>query len=281
MHERDLANDFRMILEQYKQSPFGFRLRRTGALLRLVEHNGLLYIDNSNLFKIVCELLGPEIPDEMSEYIAKMTFSEVISLDASSGGTSRMTCVQFVDYMFFEKCREWLSINEIYHREAGNGYMFSMLSPEKDYASQQLFSGGHEGKHDEIEEMFPFSNIWKYRNLDFPYDTGEVAAIGCPRGMTAARPRGKQMFLSKESLKERPYVCDAPHCDRAFKRYEHLKRHAKMHTGDRPFVCTFAGCTKAFSRSDNLTQHMKTHGMGAKPRERIFFRNVNTSEKTL
>lgn len=279
MRDSDLVNDFRMILEQYKQSPFGFRLRRTGALLRLIEYNGLLYIDNDNLFKIVCELLGPEIPDEMKEYISRITFSEVISLDASKGGTCRTTCVQFVDCSFFEKCCEWLERNKIYHRKVGADFLFAALNPERDTASQ-LFSNGYKANQDELEEMFPFRDIWKFGSHDFTYEAGETKGVDHTR-LTTARPRGKQMFLSKESLKERPYVCEAPHCNRAFKRYEHLKRHAKMHTGDRPFVCTFVGCSKAFSRSDNLTQHMKTHDMGVKPREKIFFKNVNTSEKTL
>ncbi|EJW01300.1 hypothetical protein EDEG_00517 [Edhazardia aedis USNM 41457] len=62
----------------------------------------------------------------------------------------------------------------------------------------------------------------------------------------------------------RPFVCHFRCCNRAFKRFEHLKRHYRIHTGERPFKCKFPGCQKSFARSDNLNQHLKVHngGMG-------------------
>ncbi|KAI7874172.1 hypothetical protein K492DRAFT_103147, partial [Lichtheimia hyalospora FSU 10163] len=37
-------------------------------------------------------------------------------------------------------------------------------------------------------------------------------------------------------------------CGWSFKRYEHLKRHMLVHTGERPFVCHFPGCGKSFKQ---------------------------------
>ena len=52
------------------------------------------------------------------------------------------------------------------------------------------------------------------------------------------------------------FVCE--HCNRRFRRQEHLKRHFRsLHTREKPFECN--ACGKKFSRSDNLSQHARTH----------------------
>jgi uncharacterized Zn-finger protein len=56
---------------------------------------------------------------------------------------------------------------------------------------------------------------------------------------------------------EKKFVCK--HCDKRFKRHEHLKRHMKIHTDDRPFCCDIEGCGRKFSRSDNFRAHRRTH----------------------
>ncbi|OIW33219.1 hypothetical protein CONLIGDRAFT_628103 [Coniochaeta ligniaria NRRL 30616] len=51
------------------------------------------------------------------------------------------------------------------------------------------------------------------------------------------------------------------HCDRTFKRSEHLERHVRTHTKEKPFICR---CGAAFARRDLLTRHQRlTFHVGA------------------
>ncbi|KAG1468505.1 hypothetical protein G6F56_003794 [Rhizopus delemar] len=63
----------------------------------------------------------------------------------------------------------------------------------------------------------------------------------------------------KKSSQQHKHVCDYQQCQWSFKRFEHLKRHMLVHTGERPFACEHPGCTKTFGRSDNLRAHYRTH----------------------
>ncbi|KAI5172561.1 hypothetical protein NEFER03_1636 [Nematocida sp. LUAm3] len=72
--------------------------------------------------------------------------------------------------------------------------------------------------------------------------------------------RDKSQEKKKNKLNEgRPFICTYSHCFKAFKRFEHLKRHYRIHTGEKPYKCLVYGCNKTFSRSDNLMQHSKIH----------------------
>jgi hypothetical protein len=93
--------------------------------------------------------------------------------------------------------------------------------------------------------------------------------------MGRGRCRVKQV-----NIKDRPFVCEYPECKRAFKRFEHLKRHNKMHTGERPYKCRYPGCMKCFSRSDNLAQHFKIHNVPTKSQS-LTFRNYYEPNKSL
>ncbi|ORD95143.1 hypothetical protein ECANGB1_2468 [Enterospora canceri] len=90
-----------------------------------------------------------------------------------------------------------------------------------------------------------------------------------------SKPRGKQM--DSDDKKDRPFQCKVPGCNRAFKRFEHLKRHNKMHTGEKPFVCKYPGCSRGFSRSDNLNAHYKTHNISAEQKDQLTTKNKRSS----
>ncbi|SAM07792.1 hypothetical protein [Absidia glauca] len=59
--------------------------------------------------------------------------------------------------------------------------------------------------------------------------------------------------------KQNKHACNYPQCGWSFKRYEHLKRHMLVHSGDRPHACPHPGCGKRFSRTDNFHAHYRTH----------------------
>ncbi|PAV90394.1 hypothetical protein WR25_06546 [Diploscapter pachys] len=67
---------------------------------------------------------------------------------------------------------------------------------------------------------------------------------------------------SKPALRERPYKCTVPNCEKSFSRSDELTRHIRIHTGLRPFQCNY--CMRSFSRSDHLTTHVRSH-TGEKP----------------
>ncbi|KAJ2747334.1 hypothetical protein GGI20_000585 [Coemansia sp. BCRC 34301] len=63
----------------------------------------------------------------------------------------------------------------------------------------------------------------------------------------------------EEEGESRRYTCTFSGCVKTFKRYEHLKRHFRTHTGERPYKCPAPECDKVFARMDNLNQHIRTH----------------------
>ncbi|KAI7848036.1 hypothetical protein BDC45DRAFT_471772 [Circinella umbellata] len=83
---------------------------------------------------------------------------------------------------------------------------------------------------------------------------------------------------SQQQQKSHKHVCKEPFCYWSFKRYEHLKRHMLVHTGERPHICQFPGCGKSFSRSDNFHAHCRTHIKKANQR-RQSTTNTSTSNK--
>ena len=69
----------------------------------------------------------------------------------------------------------------------------------------------------------------------------------------------KEQRASDAPVIRHKHLCKYAYCRWSFKRYEHLKRHMLVHTGERPHVCHFLGCGKSFSRSDNFHAHCRTH----------------------
>lgn len=273
--DRNLLREFTTILEQYKVSPFGFRLRRTGRILKFIEYNGLFYLDIQNLFGIVDELLGPSIPEEMMSYLEKIVFTEEITIDEKDGCETReVACIQFIDDRFFDRCIGWLK-----QRPVSSDDRIDFMDCISDNLSPigEFKTGSFGERPLFLDDMLPFRDIfrfednWDARKTESAYGTHSMTQRYMPR------PRGKQMSEVSQNSADRPYACDVPFCNRAFKRYEHLKRHMKMHSGEKPFKCMHPGCLKSFSRSDNLNQHYKTHNAGGMRPEMYF----NAGEKNL
>ncbi|KAJ2110980.1 hypothetical protein IW146_005674 [Coemansia sp. RSA 922] len=76
-----------------------------------------------------------------------------------------------------------------------------------------------------------------------------------PSGRNARPTHGAE----GDEVESRRYTCTFSGCVKQFKRYEHLKRHFRTHTGERPYKCPAPECDKVFARMDNLNQHIRTH----------------------
>lgn len=266
---KGLIQTFNNIIIQYQMSPFGFRLRRTGRTLKLLEYNGLYYLNLQNLFNIVDELLGPNLPLDIMKYIQKIMFTENITIENTKTSESHeVICTQFLDCKFFEKCIDWLRKRPNIKLYDENQVDFLNNTYDTFNPIDRTMGDKFSKNFSCIENMFPFKNddaeneynSIKERKEEYQSDLRTQAKVYS----TQSRPRGKYMGETEKFSKDRPYKCEVPFCSRAFKRHEHLKRHMKMHSGERPFKCTYPGCFKTFSRSDNLTQHYRTHNLEVK-----------------
>ena len=89
-----------------------------------------------------------------------------------------------------------------------------------------------------------------------------VVSLGCIPGQlsTFRKPSSVlQPYFSSHSVKERPFPCYVDGCCMSFKRADHMRRHARIHTGAKPFQCPIADCKRSFMRSDTLSGHIKSH----------------------
>ncbi|KAI5189997.1 hypothetical protein NECID01_0792 [Nematocida sp. AWRm77] len=120
------------------------------------------------------------------------------------------------------------------------------------------------------KEILDMCSNYSLNDLQYTLPTHEPHSYQ-PVNSPAHTPETKQLLRQKldkkkDGLDSRPFICTHSNCFKAFKRFEHLKRHYRIHTGERPYKCPIRECNKTFSRSDNLMQHSKTHA-NRKPQE--------------
>ncbi|KAJ3034902.1 homeodomain transcription factor ste12 [Rhizophlyctis rosea] len=127
--------------------------------------------------------------------------------------------------------------------------MMSMIEPSHHHTSQPSFRPHPMNRHETPDYHFPHKSLPTLPSSPSPLPHPSASPnISTP---PAKKPRRHE--------ERRAYTCSVSTCAKRFKRFEHLRRHMRCHTGEKPFPCTVEGCGKAFSRSDNLTQHLKVH----------------------
>lgn len=118
-----------------------------------------------------------------------------------------------------------------------------------------------------IGNMFDYEDS---KEKEFSHKQDDVQRFDAENDFVTMYPKDEK----SSQASSRPFICHFKHCNRAFKRFEHLKRHFRIHTGERPFKCKFPGCHKAFARSDNLNQHMRVHNTGQTAQNHTNARNI-------
>ena len=81
--------------------------------------------------------------------------------------------------------------------------------------------------------------------------------IGCGKVFKSDRNLRKHKNTVHSNL--RPWQCEWPGCQSAFKTKESLVNHRKIHLNERSYKCDFNGCEKSFNLRSELTQHSRIH----------------------
>ena len=86
--------------------------------------------------------------------------------------------------------------------------------------------------------------------------------VGCEKVFKCIQNMRKHVKTVHLGL--RPFPCDWPGCESAFKTREAMTNHKSVHCEERNFKCEFDGCNKSFKLKCKLTQHLRCHGIGPK-----------------
>ncbi|KAH9385632.1 uncharacterized protein NEMAJ01_0528 [Nematocida major] len=137
--------------------------------------------------------------------------------------------------------------------------------------SQPLFSEAPKHEYNEVyaNEIIDMCASYNIDDLSYTLSSIDVDNFST-QPFSMSMPRREEGALSqklyrqkavkrKDDDENRPFLCTHTNCFKAFKRFEHLKRHYRIHTGEKPYKCSLPECNKSFSRSDNLLQHEKIH----------------------
>ncbi|KAM0671232.1 hypothetical protein OCOL_001680 [Ordospora colligata] len=234
--------------------------------------DGQVFFDLSDIpFILSCFGIGNE-SNNVQEYLRKNGFVTRIKRFDSALSHSGFELVEssLLDNGFAEKLSSYCTqkmfqkeetiSNQYTAHDLGSEPMFSRdCYDSKSPVDDQAFSSG-------VNKLYPFDYQWTDSVMDNIikniYTTeGHKNVANAFEDVQQNQSCRSRQSRSVGCMKDRPFVCSFNNCKRAFKRYEHLKRHILMHTGERPHKCRFPGCSKSFSRSDNLSQHYKIHNI--------------------
>ncbi|ORZ01243.1 hypothetical protein BCR43DRAFT_453649 [Syncephalastrum racemosum] len=146
--------------------------------------------------------------------------------------------------------------DELYRRSSACSAMsFDDAMQHQNYAP--FIQGSHDAHHDHQQEHQKPLTLFGNTSLYPPSPNQQQLQRQQSHEQSAASKSSRRK--STRNNADHKHICKYPYCGWSFKRYEHLKRHMLVHTGERPHMCQFPGCGKSFSRSDNFHAHCRTH----------------------
>ena len=82
---------------------------------------------------------------------------------------------------------------------------------------------------------------------------------GCNRADHVFRHRDKILIHIRLHTNDRPYVCDAPGCNKVFSRADSLDAHRKVHSAQgKIWQCRAPGCTRTYFHAKSLKKHERS-----------------------
>ena len=111
------------------------------------------------------------------------------------------------------------------------------------------------------EELKKLLKPRRYMNRLSFAQTGDIFCqeIGCGKKFLSEYNLRKHMRTVHSD--ERPFSCEWPGCESAFKTREGLNCHMASHMNERRFHCDIEGCDKRFNTKQEVHQHKRSHGI--------------------